>query len=356
MNFEQIINNAISERASDIHICPDYPVFVRKHASFGPINQEVVETRQVQDFLMSILSDTKKQELRDLRQTDFVYATQNGVRLRGNAFFEEKGISIAFRIIPYEIPAFNTLGFPAFVIDKLSHIRQGLVLVVGATGQGKSTTLASIMQERLTTQTEHAITIEDPIEYILPPGKGIIHQRSLGRDVGDFKQGIRAALREDPDVLLVGEMRDYETISAALTMAETGHIVFSTLHTNNGPETISRIIDVFPPEQQSQVRSQLAESLKMIIAQTLVPAINGGRALAYEILTSNYAIKNHIRQNKIFQIPNVLQSDSSGEMVELEQSLAGLVITNRITKEIALEYATDKEQLKAILTSNGVVM
>jgi twitching motility protein PilT len=277
-----------------------------------------------------------------------------GVRLRGNAFFQEGGLSVVLRVIAQEIRNLDSLGFPDFVIQNIRALKNGFVLIVGATGQGKSTTLAAILQNIVSDQAKHVITIEDPIEYILPNGQSLVQQREVGRDVLNFRAGIKAALREDPDVLMVGEMRDYETISSALTMAETGHVVFSTLHTNDGPQTISRIIDVFPPEQQEQIRSQLASTLKMIVAQRLVPTVDGKRALAFEVLTNNYAIQNYIRQNKIFQIPSTLQTDSSGEMVQLEQSLAGLVIAQQVTPEVAKEYSADPEQLKAILAANGV--
>jgi twitching motility protein PilT len=313
-----------------------------------------VTPKDIQALLVSILTPAHKEELQKRRQVDFMIQTKSKIRLRGNAFFQQNGIAVSFRLIPLQIRNFKALGFPEFLYDKVMKMGQGLILVVGPTGQGKSTTLASMMVERNSQRTEHVVTVEDPVEYILPSGKGIVQQREVGHDVLNFQDGIRSALREDPDVLMVGEMRDLETISAALTMAETGHIVFSTLHTNSGPETITRIIDAFPPDQQSQIRSQLASTLSMIISQRLVVTADGkDRTLAYEVLTSNYAVQNYIRQNKIFQIPNVLQTDSSGMMVQFEQSLAGLVLANKISRETAFENAHDPEQLEAILDANA---
>ncbi len=354
MDIEQLVTGAVSQGASDIHLSAGIIPHFRISGQIIPQGEEAVTAEFLQDYLMQILPEKQKQQLQENRQTDFIMKSASGVRLRGNAFFQEDGLSVVLRIIAQEIRQLDTLGFPEFVIEKIKALRNGFVLIVGATGEGKSTTLASILQYLVTDKPQHVITIEDPIEYILPAGQSVIQQREVGRDVVDFRSGIRAALREDPDILMVGEMRDYETISAALTMAETGHTVFSTLHTSDCPQTISRIIDVFPPEQQEQVRSQLATALKMIVAQRLVPTIDGKLVLAYEVLTNNYAIQNYIRQNKIFQIPSALQTDSSGEMVQLEQSLAGLVIAQQITPEVAKEYASDPEQLRAILIANGV--
>ena len=355
MDFEKIIATAEGNKASDIHLSPGLPIFFRVNGQMTPVGEEKLTSEMILVVVETFLSPEHKEILKARKQVDFLVTTSTGLRLRGNVFHQEHGMAASFRIIPREIRKFVDIGFPKFVHDRIMSMHKGLVLIVGATGTGKSTTLASMLQERIMNKTEHCITVEDPIEYIIPSGKGVIQQREVGRDVLNFKDGIEAGLREDPDVLMVGEMRNLETISAALTMAETGHVVFSTLHTNDCPETVTRIVDIFPSEQQDQVRAQLSATLKMIIAQKLVPTTDGkSLVLAYEILTTNYAIQNYIRQNKIFQIPNVLQTDSSGYMVQYEQSLAGLVIAGKITKEVAHDYAQDKDQLKAILVSNGV--
>jgi len=330
-------------------------MFYRINGELHKVNDTVVSAAEIQAMLVELLTDRHKKELQEKRQTDFGVISPGNIRLRGNAFFQDNGISVSFRVIPAQLRDFSTLGFPDFVQKKLLEMQNGFVLVVGPTGQGKSTTLAAVLQERLKHRPAHVLTVEDPIEYKLVAENSVIQQREVGRDVPNFQAGIRAGLREDPDVLMVGEMRDHETISAALTMAETGHVVFSTLHTNNGAQTVSRIIDVFPGEQQDQIRSQLASTLSMVISQRLVPTADGkDRVLAFEVLTSNYAVQNYIRQNKIFQIPNVLQTDSTGQQIEFEQSLAGLVMTNRITQKVAFENALDKEQLKSLLMANRV--
>jgi len=355
MDFEQIVATAQQNKASDIHFVPSKPVFLRINSAMAPLGQEAMSKEQIQQILEPLITDSQKEVLNKNRQVDFLTITKAGIRLRANVFFQERGMAATFRIVPQAIPEFKALGFPPFVQEKLMKMKQGLILIVGPTGQGKSTTMASMLQARLTTKTENIITIEDPVEYVINSDKGVIQQREIGRDVVNFEDGIKASLRQDPDLLMVGEMRNLETISAALTMAETGHGVISTLHTNNGPETITRIIDIFPADAQDQIRSQLGSTLKMIISQRLVPTLDGkGLVLAYEVLTSNYAIQNYIRTNKVFQIQNVLQTDASGEMVQFEQSLAGLVMNKRITKEIAEEYAQDVEQLKNILIANGV--
>jgi twitching motility protein PilT len=355
MDFEKIIATAEEQKASDVHFSPGLPIFLRINGQMIPTEGEKLTAEDISALVSSFLTEDQAEVLKKRKQVDFLATMSTGLRLRGNVFHQEFGMAASFRIVPRQIRDFTTIGFPKFVHDRIMSMHKGLVLIVGATGTGKSTTLASMLQERIMNKTEHCITVEDPIEYIIPSGKGVIQQREVGRDVLNFKDGIEAGLREDPDVLMVGEMRNLETISAALTMAETGHVVFSTLHTNDCPETVTRIVDIFPADQQDQVRSQLSATLKMIIAQKLVPTADGkSLVLAYEILTTNYAIQNYIRQNKIFQIPNVLQTDSSGYMVQYEQSLAGLVISGKITQEIAYEYAQDKDQLKAILVSNGV--
>ena len=352
MDFEKICEIAISRDASDIHFSPNLPVFFRINGEMIVANERKMTSPEIENLLLKILKPNEKILIQKERQVDFLVQTKNGTRLRGNAFFQQGQPAIAFRIIPNEIREFFSLGFPAFVYEKIMALKIGFVLVVGATGQGKSTTLASIMKKRSEQITEHLITIEDPIEYIIPSSKAMVQQREVRHDVLNYKDGIKAALREDPDVILVGEMRDLETISAALTMAETGHLVFGTLHTNSGPETINRIIDVFPVGQQPQIRSQLATTLSMVIAQKLVPtADKKGRILAFEILTSNYAIKNYIRQNKIFQIPNAMQTDSSGEMILYEQSLAALFSAGKITKEAAFAFAHDPAHLESLLAS-----
>ncbi len=349
MDFEKIVAYAFQNNASDIHLSPGQPVFFRIYGELKPLGNPL-QVKEIQDLAAKFLSPEQLKELQTNRQVDFLAHTKTGERLRANAFYERNGLSISFRLILKKIPEFSFTGLPQFVLDDLLALKQGLVLVVGPTGQGKSTTLASLLQTRLQQKSDHLITTEDPVEYIFAPGKGIVQQRQVGRDVTSFKEGISGALREDPDILMVGEMRDYETISAALTMAETGHLVFGTLHTNDATQTISRIIDVFPASEQEQIQVQLASTLNMIVSQRLVLNAQGnGRALAAEVLTMNYAIQNFIRQNKVFQIPNAMQTDSSGKIVVFEQSLARLIQEGKITKEMAFDYAHDPNYLENVI-------
>lgn len=354
MDFEKVVEYALGKGVSDIHIAPDTPIFLRRHGNMESVGSPVT-AKEIEVIAKRVMNASQANLFEKNRQIDFLYTSQNGHRLRGNAFFSDGGISMSFRVIESNIIDFATLGFPDFVRKMVVNAKQGLILVVGPTGQGKSTTLASILQERAKTNAEHLLMLEDPIEYVIPKGKSIIQQRDVGRDVLSFAAGLTGAMREDPDVLMVGELRDTESMGETLTMAETGHLVLSTLHTNNAVQTITRILNSFPADQRPQVQSQLASSLSLVISQRLVPRADGnGRVLAYEIFKMNYAIANYIRQDKIFQIPNVIQTDSSGKMIQFEQSLVGLVMAKQITKEVAIEYAQDKVQLKALFEFNNI--
>ncbi len=349
MDFEKVVDYAIQNNASDIHFTPGLPVFMRVFGALKSVGQPL-DVQTIQNIAISVINAEGLKELKERKQLDFLAHTKSGNRLRGNAFYERNGLALSFRVILKDIPRFDSIGLPQFIKEDILNLKQGLVLTVGPTGQGKSTTLASLLQERVMTKGGHVVTTEEPVEYILPQGKGIVQQRQVGRDVLSFEDGILGALREDPDILMVGEMRDFETISSALTMAETGHLVFGTLHTNDATQTISRIIDVFPPSQQDQIMVQLATTLSMIISQRLVMnSANNGRVLAYEVLTMNYAVQNFIRQNKIFQIPNAMQTDNSGKIVVFEQSLAKLIKEKKITRDLAFEYARDPNYLENVL-------
>lgn len=351
MNLEPIIAAAVSQEASDVHLSPGKPVFFRVNGRMIPQGNTPVTKEQTAAWV-GTLSDKIQTELKEERQSDFSLTSQAGIRMRVNVFYQRLGIAVAFRIIRSDIMSFEKLGLPTFIRDKIRTLDHGLVLVVGPTGQGKSTTLAALVNDKLHTEATNIITLEDPIEYVYPnTPNSIISQREVGRDVLSFHDGIKSALREDPDILLVGEMRDYKTISAAITMAETGHILLSTLHANTGAETVSRIIDSFPSDQQNQIRSQLAMNLKMVISQRLVPSIDGkSRVLAYEVMTNNYAIATKIRQNKINEIAQVFElSAASGEMISYERSLVYLYRSGKISRTTAVEHAIDRDRMLSML-------
>lgn len=354
MDFEKVIEYALQNGISDIHIAPENPIFFRKNGEIQSMG-EPISTSTVNQIAASVLNKNQQAEFTKNRQIDFLYKSERGHRLRGNAFFCDKGVALAFRVILENIIAFDQLGLPAFVREAIENEKQGLIMIVGPTGQGKSTTLASALQKRMTKKNEHLLMIEEPIEYILKSETSIIQQREVGRDVKNFHDGMIASMREDPDVIMVGELREKETMSATLNMAETGHLVFGTLHTSNAVQTITRFLDSFLPDQQPQIRGQLADNLKMVISQRLIPRADGnGRVLAYEVFTMNYAIQNYIRQNQVYQIMNVIQADSSGSMISFEQSLINLILSNAITKEVAMEYAMDKNQMNALLDINDL--
>lgn len=352
IDLDQILTYAVTKGASDTHISPGRSAYFRISGKIFAVGDPISKP-DIDTLIMQVLNGKQQAKLDEMRDVDFVYNTNKKNRFRCNAYHTRDGISLAFRLIPQKIPDFNSTGLPEFVLEHAKNLKKGLILVTGATGSGKSTTLASMIKARADHKAEHFILLEDPIEFLIDSDTSIIHQRSLGRDLHSFERGLKGALREDPDVLMVGEMRDHETISSALTAAETGHVVFSTLHTNSAAETIHRIIDVFPAERQDQIRSQLASTLSMVISQRLIESVDGGRVLAYEILMTNYAVANHIRQNSVFQIPNAMQTDSSGQMVLFDQCLAHLVITGQVNYHVAKNNANSIEQLDYILDTSG---
>lgn len=352
-SFDQVLQYAIDKGASDIHISPGLAISFRIQGEIEYVGDPVDEA-YTQNLGIKLLTPKQQATLDEFRDVDFSVSSKTQFRFRGNAFYVQGGLAFVMRLIPKEIPEFSSLGFPETLLEHFQNLKQGLVLVVGPTGHGKSTTLASMIQARKDAHAEHIITLEDPVEFMFKSGKSIIHQRDVGKDASTFARGLKAALREDPDVLLVGEMRDLETISAALTAAETGHLVLSTLHTHDTPETINRIIDAFPTEQQGQIRSQLSASLQMVIAQRLIRGSNGHRCLVYEVMTTNYAIKNHIRQSSLHQIQNYMQTDTSGTMNLFDQSLAARVLEGAIGFEAAFSNCRSREQLAHLLTLNGV--
>ncbi|MBI5151676.1 MAG: type IV pilus twitching motility protein PilT [Candidatus Pacebacteria bacterium] len=338
MAIRDMLTMVVEQQASDLHLVAGVPAMLRVHGALSPIPNEPPLLSQDMEALISPLFQPEQKELLAVnKEIDFSYQFDQYGRFRINVYYQKGIMSAALRLIPSKIKTLDELGMPK-ICHQFSALRQGLVLVTGPTGQGKSSTLAAIIDEINQTRGEHILTIEDPIEFVYTPAQSIISQRELHADTHSWDIALRSALREDPDVVLVGEMRDYETIAAALTVAETGHLVFATLHTNSAAQTVDRIIDVFPAAQQAQIRSQLAMSLEAILSQRLMPSLKGGRVAATEILIATPAVRNLIREGKAFQLDNVIQTSSEFGMITLNSSLEKLLTDGLISQDKAIEY------------------
>lgn len=351
LNLADLLKKMLDMQASDLHITINTPPQVRVHGFLQPLpNYPPLTSAQTKALVYSVLTDAQKQKFEENLEIDFSFGLRGVARFRVNLFNQKGAVGGVFRAIPYEIRSFEELGLPP-IIGELCNKPRGLILVTGPTGSGKSTTLATMINKINEERHEHILTIEDPIEFLHTHKNCIVNQREVGSDTKSFANALRAALREDPDVVLVGEMRDLETIELALRVAETGHLTFATLHTNSAPSTINRIIDVFPAEQQAQIRVQLSMVLEGIICQTLLPKADGsGRVLALEILVLNPAIRNLIREDKIHQIYSVMQTGQEKYgMRTLNQSLATLYHKRLITLEAALQRSSNPEELKMLI-------
>lgn len=349
MTFQEFIMQARSLGASDIHLTVGAPTVVRINGElrkFGELSDTVVNRT-----ILSILSADQEKLLTEGHDIDFSFEIANGARQRVNVFRQSGRLAASIRLLNEKIPTLDELKMPP-VLSELAQKKRGLILITGPAGSGKSTTLAAIIDHINRSRACHIITIEDPIEYRYVQDKATIHQREIGRDVESFSSALRSALREDPDVILVGEMRDYETISLAVTAAETGHLVFATLNTSSAAQTIDRIIDACPPESQNQIRAQLSNMIQGVIAQTLVPAADGrNRIAALEIMVGTDTVKNLIRTNKITQIESTIQSSVRQGMCTLNDTLSRLYKKELISYETALEFSTDRTELEKILSS-----
>lgn len=341
----------VEQRASDLHITSGAPPFLRLHGRMMPLNYKELNSQEVQGLLFEILTEKQKKSFVEKWELDCAYTLQGVARFRCNVFMQRKGLAGVFRIIPEKIKSAQELNIPQGILDLLDCDR-GLILVTGPTGSGKSTTLAAMIHEINLSSESHIITVEDPIEFVHQNIKCIVNQREVGSHTKSFANALKAALREDPDIILVGELRDLETISLALTAAETGHIVFGTLHTNNSAKTIDRIIDVFPSGQQSQIRTMLSESLRGIVAQTLFSRADGqGRIAAYEILRNSKAIANLIREGKIHQIPSALQTGTSLGMITFEKYIEDLVKKGKVSSADAKTFLGKESESSSSVAS-----
>jgi twitching motility protein PilT len=347
--MDELLLTTIKRNASDLHLTVGLPPTLRIDGKLVPlVEKPILDPSAVHKMVFSLLNDEQRTILEKNKELDFSYSYNGKGRFRINAFHEKNNIACALRLIPGKIRTVKELNLPLIIEDFTKH-SQGFVLVTGPTGHGKSTTLAALVEKINKERADHIITIEDPIEYVHTHKKAMIAQREIHTDTHSFARALRSALREDPDVVLIGEMRDLETIAAALTIAETGHLVFATLHTNTAAQTVDRIVDVFPPHQQPQVRVQLSQIILGIVSQRLLPRIGGGRIVACEVLFANPAVRNLIRENKAYQITNVIQTGKEEKMVSLDKTLAELVQRGKITLADAEMYALDIKFLRGLL-------
>ncbi len=357
LDFAAILTEVVARRASDLHLTAGAPPMVRMRGRLTPLEgYPVLTPNDTREVVYSILSDSQRQKLETNWQLDFAYQIPDAARFRVNAYFQRAALGAAFRLIPFEVVPLDTLGLPP-VVEEFSRKPRGLVLVTGPTGSGKSTTLASLIDVINREREDHIMTIEDPIEFLHHHKKCIVNQRELGADAISFADALKAALRQDPDVILVGEMRDIETIGTAITAAETGHLVFATLHTQDTAQTVDRIIDVFPGAQQGQIRAQLAVALQGIMTQTLLPTADGAsRTVAAEVLVPTPAVRNLIREGKTHQIYSVLQTGGAHGMQTMDSSLAQLVRAGKITRQMAESRAHAPEELRRLMGPSGQPM
>ncbi len=353
-SIDELLEHMVARNASDLHVTVGTPPVIRVRGEVERVDEYApLSPDETQELLYRILSSEQQKNLEIKRQLDFSHSIPGLARFRVNVYFQRESIGAAFRLIPAEIKTLEELGIPA-TLHQLAEKPRGLVLVTGPTGSGKSTTLAAIIDEINRNRSEHILTIEDPIEFLHRHKRCIVNQREIGPDATSFAEALRAALRQDPDVILVGEMRDLETISTALTAAETGHLVFGTLHTQSAPSTIDRIIDVFPAEQQEQIRIQIASSLQGVVTQALLPTADGmGRVPALEVLLPDDAVRNLSRQGKVEQIYSVMQTNTGRGMQTMEQSLADLITRGVVEFEVGLTRSSRPAQLIGVLERAG---
>ena len=347
--IEILLEEVIKKKASDLHLQVGLPPMLRVDGYLTPVQGgKVLDEEAVETLIFAILDEDQKQILLKDKEFDFSFAFGDLGRFRVNAFHERGNLAGALRLIPNDIASIEELGLPQ-VINKFSEYPRGLVLITGPTGSGKSTTLAALVDQINTSRPTHIITIEDPIEFTHKSKKAVVVQREVHYDTYSFSAALRSSLRQDPDVVLIGEMRDLETISAAITIAETGHLVFATLHTNSASQSVDRMIDVFPPHQQPQIRAQLANILMAICSQRLIPAIGGGRIAAAEILIATPAVRNIIREGKSHQLEAVIQTGAEHGMQSMDKTLVQLIHNGNITYEEARNYAVDLEEMDRMM-------
>ncbi|WP_028492220.1 type IV pilus twitching motility protein PilT [Thioalkalivibrio sp. ALE19] len=344
MDITQLLAFSVKNGASDLHISAGMPPMVRIDGDMRRVNVPVMEHKEVQGLIYDIMNDRQRKDYEEFLETDFSFEVSGLARFRVNAFNQDRGAAAVFRTIPSKVLTLEDLATPK-IFEDIANYPRGLVLVTGPTGSGKSTTLAAMVNHRNENDYGHILTIEDPIEFVHESKKSLMNQREVHRDTHGFSEALRSALREDPDTILVGELRDLETIRLALTAAETGHLVFGTLHTSSAPKTIDRIIDVFPAAEKDMVRAMLSESMRAVISQTLMKKIGGGRIAAHEIMLGTPAIRNLIRENKIAQMYSTIQTSAGTGMQTLDQCLKDLLAQGQVSREDARRKAVNPDAL-----------
>lgn len=353
MTIQQLLQYVVTKKASDLHVVVGSPPMARIDGELKPIPGEpVISAADAGRYMAEVMTGEQKQMFEANKEIDFSFQMEQA-RFRVNAYVQKGVPAGSFRLVPLSIPTMEELGLPK-VVREFAQLKQGFVLITGPTGQGKSTTLASILQEINKVRPAHIVTIEDPIEYVYTPDKAIISQREMHNDTHSWNVALRSVLREDPDVVLVGEMRDLETISSALTIAETGHLVFATLHTNSAAQTVDRIVDVFPQNQQPQVKLQLSSTLEAVFSQRLVPKVGGGRVLAYEIMVGTTAVRTAIREGRTHMIDNIIMTSAEYGMTNLDTSLENLVESGVVAEEVARAYLTQSGNSGRIVKEGNV--
>ena len=347
LQLPALLKAMVEQNASDLHVTIGVPPEFRIHGKMVRVKSKPLAAEEAKELCYSVMSDQQKQNFEKDFELDFSFGIKDFARFRANVFVQRGGVAGVFRRIPFEIPNFSDLGLPS-VVRQVLNVPNGLILVTGATGSGKSTTLAAMLDVLNQEEYGHIITIEDPIEFVHPHKNCVVNQREVGVDTQSFAHALKRVLRQDPDYILVGELRDIETIEMALTMAETGHLVFATLHTNSAVQSINRIINVFPPHQQSQVRQVLSFTLQCVLSQQLIPrSYKSGRVLACEVLIPNLAIRNLIREDKLHQVYSMMQTgQAESQMQTMNQCLLQLVKNKVLSKEHALHYSTQPEEMR----------
>ena len=353
IHVDDLLGEVVARSGSDLHLCVGVPPMIRADGELIPLEYPAISPRDSQRLVYEILTDQQIRRYEEDLELDFSYTLGKVARFRGNVYRDKGTVATAFRIIPAEVPTIQGLALP-LILEDLTRRPRGLVLVTGPTGSGKSTTLAAMIRQINMERSAHIITIEDPIEYLHEHGRSVINQRELGQDTRSFATALRAALREDPDVIMVGEMRDLDTISVAITCAETGHLVLASLHTISAAQTVDRIVDVFPAAQQEQIRFQLSNNLEAVLCQQLLPRAGmPGRVAAMEIMLATSAVRNLIRESKIHQIDSVIQTSAGAGMQTMDQHLRELYLRNIVSFDDAMARAMNPDVLKRLLSTDG---